>query len=96
MRPSGIRGRGHQQASQGTSSSHLLYIGRAACTDSFVRRASGRGGVQWVACLILGVPSALLIPLNWLSFTGWALAVRRGHKGGILSPRRSCAVLPGR
>jgi hypothetical protein len=36
----------------------------------------------WTITLILAVPSALLIPLNWLSFIGKAIAVRRGHKGG--------------
>ena len=49
--------------------------------------------LQWTACLILGVPSALLIPLNWLSFIGWVIAVRRGHTGGYsFAPPFLCGV----
>jgi hypothetical protein len=48
---------------------------------------------QWAACLILGVPSALLIPLNWLAFVGWVVAVRRGHKGGhSFAPPYLCGI----
>src|SRR5262249_56457659 len=40
-----------------------------------------------------GVPSALLSPLNWLSFIGWAVAVRGGHKGGhSFAPPFLCGV----
>jgi hypothetical protein len=47
----------------------------------------------WTIPLILGVPSALLIPLNWLSFIGWVVAVRRGHKGGhSFAPPFLCGV----
>ena len=49
--------------------------------------------LQWAVCLILGVPSALLIPLNWLSFVGWVVAVRRGHTGGhSFAPPFLCGV----
>lgn len=49
--------------------------------------------LQWTACLILGVPSALLIPLNWLSLVGWLIAVRRGHKGGhSFAPPFLCGI----
>ncbi len=48
---------------------------------------------QWAACLILGAPSALLIPLNWLSFVGWLIAVRRGYKGGhSFAPPFLCGI----
>jgi hypothetical protein len=47
----------------------------------------------WVVCLILGVPSALLIPLNWLSFVGWVIAARRGYKGGhSFAPPFLCGI----
>jgi hypothetical protein len=36
----------------------------------------------WTITLILGVPSALLIPLNWLSIIGYVVERRRGYKGG--------------
>jgi hypothetical protein len=49
--------------------------------------------LQWTAGLILGVPFALLIPLNWLSFVGWLIAVRRGHKGGhSFAPPFLCGI----
>ena len=49
--------------------------------------------LQWAVCLILGVPSALLILLNWLSFIGYSVAVRRGHKGGhSFAPPFLCGV----
>lgn len=49
--------------------------------------------LQWTACLLLGVPSALLIPLNWLSFVGWAVSVRRGYKGGFsFAPPFLCGI----
>ncbi len=49
--------------------------------------------LQWLACLILGVPSALLIPLNWLSFIGWVIEARRGHKvGHSFAPPFLCGV----
>jgi len=49
--------------------------------------------LRWAFCLILGVPSALLIPLNWLSFIGWVVAVRRGNKGGhSFAPPYLCGV----
>ena len=49
--------------------------------------------MQWTVCLILGVPSALLIPLNWLSFIGYMLAVRRGHTGGhSFAPPFLCGI----
>ena len=49
--------------------------------------------LQWTACLILGVPSALLIPLNWHSFVGWLIAVRRGHKDGhSFAPPFLCGI----
>lgn len=49
--------------------------------------------LHWAACLILGVPSALLIPLNWLSFIGYSLAVRRGYKGGhSFAPPFLCGI----
>jgi hypothetical protein len=48
---------------------------------------------MWTLTLILGVPSALLIPLNWLSFVGWLIAVRRGHKGGhSFAPPFLCGI----
>ena len=47
----------------------------------------------WAITLILGVPSVLLIPLNWLSFLGWLVAVRRGHKGGhSFAPPFLCGI----
>jgi len=49
--------------------------------------------LQWTACLILGVPSALLILLNWLSLIGYVLAVRSGHKGGhSFAPPFLCGI----
>jgi hypothetical protein len=49
--------------------------------------------LQWAVCLILAVPSALLIALNWLSFIGWSIAVRRGHKGGhSFAPPFLCGI----
>ena len=49
--------------------------------------------LQWTICLILAVPSALLILLNWLSFIGWLIAVRRGHKGGhSFAPPFVCGI----
>ena len=50
-------------------------------------------GLRWTITLILGMPSALLIPLNWLSFIGWAIAVRRGYKGGhSFAPPFLCGI----
>jgi len=48
----------------------------------------------WAVTLILGVPSALLIPLNWLSFVGWAVESARGKKTGGFSfcPPFLCGV----
>ena len=47
----------------------------------------------WAITLILAVPSALLIPLNWFSFIGWVIAVRRGHKGGhSFAPPFLCGI----
>jgi hypothetical protein len=49
--------------------------------------------LRWAACLVLGVPTALLIPLNWLSFVGWIIAVRRGHQGGhSFAPPFLCGI----
>ena len=33
--------------------------------------------------MLLIVPSALVIALNWLSFVGWAIRSRRGGTGGL-------------
>jgi len=47
----------------------------------------------WAVTLMLGVPSALLILLNWLSFIGYVVAVRRGHKGShSFAPPFLCGV----
>ncbi len=49
--------------------------------------------LQWAVTLVLGVPAALLISLNWLSFIGWVVAVRRGHTGGhSFAPPFLCGV----
>jgi hypothetical protein len=49
--------------------------------------------MMWAVTLLLGVPSALLIPLNWLGFIGWMAAVRRGHKGGYsFAPPFLCGI----
>ena len=49
--------------------------------------------LMWAITLILGVPFALLIPLNWLSFIGWVIAVRRGHRGGhSFAPPFLCGI----
>jgi hypothetical protein len=50
-------------------------------------------GLRWTITLILGVPSALLIPLNWLWFIGWVIEVRSGYKGGhSFAPPFLCGV----
>lgn len=47
----------------------------------------------WTITLILAVPSALLIQLNWLSFISWAIARRRGNKGGhSFAPPFLCGI----
>ncbi len=47
----------------------------------------------WAACLILAVPSALLIPLNWLSFVGWLIEARRGRKRNFsFAPPFLCGI----
>jgi hypothetical protein len=49
--------------------------------------------LRWAVSLIMGVPAALLIPLNWLSLAGWLVAVRRGHKGGLsFAPPFLCGI----
>ena len=50
-------------------------------------------GLRWTITLILGVPSALLIPLNWLSFIGWVIEMRRGSEGGhSFAPPFLCGI----
>jgi hypothetical protein len=48
----------------------------------------------WAVTLILGVPSALLIPLNWLMFVSWAVESARGKRTGNFSfcPPFICGV----
>jgi hypothetical protein len=50
-------------------------------------------GLRWTLTLTLGVPSALLLPLNWLALIGWAIEVRRGYRGGhSFAPPFLCGV----
>jgi hypothetical protein len=50
----------------------------------------------WTITLILGVPSALLIALNWLSFVGWLIAAMRGHEGAhSFAPPLLCGIAGG-
>jgi hypothetical protein len=48
----------------------------------------------WAVCMLLGVPSALLIPLNWLSFVGWVVESARGKRPGgfVFCPPYLCGV----
>ena len=47
----------------------------------------------WIVSLALAVPSALLIPLNWLSVIGWVIAAPRGYEGGhSFAPPFLCGI----
>lgn len=47
----------------------------------------------WTVTLLLGVPSALLIPLNWLSVVGAMIEARHGRNGHFsFAPPFLCGI----
>lgn len=52
--------------------------------------------LRWAVCLILGVPSALLIPLNWLIVIEAMIEVAVGGRPAVSPlPHRICAESQG-